>query len=102
MRYCSARCRGARLTTMDRTLERAIDTMTRNRSTTVCPSEVARKVGGDDWRALMEPTRQAARRLVAKGRLEILQRGHVVDPSYAKGPIRLRGVQNRPEAPKRA
>jgi hypothetical protein len=83
-------------------LEREIDEMIRGRSTTICPSEVARRVGGDDWRALMEPTRQAARRLVAKGRLEILQRGHVVDPSHAKGPIRLRGVQNRPEVPKRA
>ncbi len=41
----------------------------------------------------MEPARQAARRLVAAGEIEITQGGHVVDPSTAKGPIRLRRVQ---------
>lgn len=38
----------------------------------------------------MERARRAARRLVAEGRLEILQGSRVVDPSTAKGPIRLR------------
>ena len=38
----------------------------------------------------MEPVRSAARRLVARGQLEILQQGRVVDPSTARGPIRLR------------
>lgn len=38
----------------------------------------------------MEPTRQAARRLVAAGEVEITQQGRVVDPSTAKGPIRIR------------
>jgi hypothetical protein len=38
----------------------------------------------------MEDTRRAARRLVAAGKLEILQGGRVVDPSTAKGAIRLR------------
>lgn len=38
----------------------------------------------------MERTRQVARGLVAKGQLEILQKGKVVDPSSFKGPIRLR------------
>ena len=92
MRYCSARCRTARLTKLDRRLEKEIRAMIDRRSS-MCPSEVARKVGGDDWRRLMEPTRQAARRLVADGELEITQRGQVVDPSRAKGPIRLRGVR---------
>ena len=56
----------------------------------ICPSEAARAVGGEDWRPLMEPARRAARRLVAAGDLEITQGGRVVDPSTAKGPIRLR------------
>jgi DNA-binding FadR family transcriptional regulator len=34
--------------------------------------------------------REAARRLVAKGLIEITQGGHVVDGSTARGPIRLR------------
>jgi hypothetical protein len=38
----------------------------------------------------MEPARRAARRLVAAGTLEITQGGRVVDPSTARGPIRLR------------
>jgi hypothetical protein len=38
----------------------------------------------------MEQTRQAARRLVAKEEIVILQKGQIVDPSTAKGPIRLR------------
>jgi hypothetical protein len=70
-----------------------MEAMVEHRATTLCPSEVARRVGGEDWRKLMEPTRQAARRLVAKGRLEILQGGRRVDPSHAKGPIRLRGLE---------
>ena len=57
---------------------------------TICPSEAAREVGGEDWRTLMEPARAAARRLVAAGEVEITQQGRVVDPSTAKGPIRIR------------
>ncbi len=38
----------------------------------------------------MEEVRSVARRLVADGRLVITQRGQVVDPSTAKGPIRLK------------
>ena len=47
-------------------------------------------MGGDDWRPLMEPARAAARRLVVAGEVEVTQGGAVVDPSTAKGPIRIR------------
>lgn len=57
---------------------------------TVCPSEAARRVDPDGWRDLMEPARMAARRMVADGRAEITQGGRVVDPSTARGPIRVR------------
>jgi uncharacterized protein DUF3253 len=43
-----------------------------------------------DWEGLMEPARAAARRLVAAGKIVVTQHGHVVDPSTAKGAIRLR------------
>jgi hypothetical protein len=62
---------------------------------TICPSEVARRVSRTDWRPLMEPTRAVARRLVANGEAEVLQRGAVVDPASVRGPIRIRRV---PEA----
>ena len=38
----------------------------------------------------MEPARKAARRLVSAGKIVITQGGAIVDPSKAKGPIRLR------------
>lgn len=92
VRHCSAACRSARLTPRDHALETAIRTLlaARARGATLCPSDAARAVGGDDWRDLIEPARQAARRLVAAGHIVITQGGHIVDPSTAKGPIRLR------------
>lgn len=76
----------------ERALERAVLDLlaARAEGATICPSEVARAVGGADWRALMEPTRAAARRLVASGEVEITQGGTVVDPATARGPIRIR------------
>lgn len=59
-------------------------------TSTICPSDAARAVGGDDWRHLMEPAREAARRLVDAGQVDITQGGSVVDPATAKGPIRIR------------
>jgi len=40
----------------------------------------------------MAAARMAARRLVAGGDVVITQKGRVVDPSRAKGPIRIRRV----------
>ncbi|KQQ95233.1 S-adenosylmethionine tRNA ribosyltransferase [Leifsonia sp. Leaf325] len=78
----------------DRDLEERITTMldARASSATICPSDVARAVSSEEseWRALMDPVRRAARRLVAAGEVEITQGGRVVDPSTAKGPIRFR------------
>ena len=59
-------------------------------TSTICPSDAARAVGDDTWRDLMEPAREAARRLVDAGEVEITQGGSVVDPATAKGPIRIR------------
>ena len=75
----------------DRQLQDAIRAKLAQRSldSTICPSEVARDLGGDDWRQLMEPVRAAARRLVDAGAVEITQGGVVVDPRTAKGPIRI-------------
>ncbi|GLZ43653.1 DUF3253 domain-containing protein [Actinokineospora sp. NBRC 105648] len=58
--------------------------------TTACPSEVARALSADDWRDLMEPVRAVAARMAAAGELEITQHGEPVDPSTARGPVRLR------------
>ncbi|MEM9057047.1 MAG: DUF2256 and DUF3253 domain-containing protein [Pseudomonadota bacterium] len=95
VRYCSASCRKQRVNATDEALEAAIVDLLDQRAAgaTICPSEAAKRVGGRDeavWRPLMEPARRAARRLVARGVIDITQRGQVVDPSTAKGPIRLR------------
>ena len=58
---------------------------------TICPSEAARALGGDDgFRPLMPLVREAAAALVERGELEVTQSGEVVDLATARGPIRLR------------
>ena len=74
-------------------LERTILQLLARRAPTssICPSDAARAVAGDgDWRRLMGPTREAARRLVAAGEVEVTQGGEQVDPVAARGPIRIR------------
>ena len=95
IRFCSDRCRRQGIGENDRALEAAILNLLKQRArgATLCPSEAARAVFGsdsDEWKAAMASTREAARRLVAEGRLVITQGGKVVDPSRARGPIRLR------------
>ena len=98
VRYCSDACRKRKLRPVDAELEAAILELLdqRSSSTTICPSEAARLVArrrgldGEEWRNLMEPARQAARRLVVVDQVDITQKGQVVDGSTAKGPIRLR------------
>ena len=97
--YCSCACRKRRVQNVDVRLEEAILTLLSERAAddSICPSEAARCVGGEDgWRPLMEPARAAARRLVVRGAIEITQGGHRVDPSTAKGPIRLRRTRPPP------
>lgn len=101
VKYCSTSCRKRGVTAQDEQLEQSILDLLAQRKggVTICPSEAARQVGGsrgsdesgeEPWRELMEPARRAARRLVAAGEVEITQKGKVVDPSTAKGAIRIR------------
>ncbi len=62
----------------------------RGESKTICPSEAARAVGGEQWRDLMQPARDAAQRLVDGGEVEVTQRGEVVDLATVRGPVRIR------------
>lgn len=99
VRYCSDACRRRKVRPVDAALQACIMTLLSQRAAgkTICPSEAARFVAAEQeeeteerWRELMEPARMAARRLVAEGVVEITQKGAVVDPSTAKGPIRIR------------
>lgn len=74
-------------------LRRAILSLTRERGPdkTICPSDAARSVGGQDWRDLMDQSRDIARDLARRGEVEISQRGEVLDPDGTwRGPIRIR------------
>lgn len=62
----------------------------RAETSSICPSEAARDLGGDTWRDLMEPVRQAAGELVQRGIVIITQGDETVDLATAKGPIRIR------------
>lgn len=50
----------------------------------------ARELGGEDWRDLMQPVRDAAQQLVDAGTVIITQGSETVDLATAKGPIRIR------------
>ncbi len=82
------------MTDTDRALEGAIRDLLAARAdgATICPSEAARSVAGDDgdWRSLMTPARDAAGRLVEAGEVEVTQGGEVVDLATARGPVRIR------------
>lgn len=96
IKYCSAMCREKPLKPKDLALEAAIMELVSRRAVdqTLCPSEASRQVFGPELGIgpdAMQRARAAARRLVAAGRLDILQGGRIVDGSTARGPIRLRG-----------
>ncbi len=90
VRYCSKACRTRKVRTVDEQLERAILNLIGGRSGSISPSDAVRALDAEGRRDLIEETRMAARRLAAAGKVEIIQHGRVVDPSSARGPIRIR------------
>jgi Protein of unknown function (DUF3253) len=60
---------------------------------TICPSEVARALSPEDWRELMPTVREIGVELAAEGQIVVRQRGQVVNPKTARGPIRY-GLAN--------
>lgn len=94
-KYCSQACSGYAKGERDAELEAAILELLaeRGEGKTICPSEAAKRVGGTaerrDWEGLMQPVREAARRLVNAGKIVVMQNGRVVEAERAKGAIRL-------------
>ena len=67
----------------------------REQGKTICPSEAARAIAGaEGFRPHMDEVRDAAGRLVARGQLEVTQKGRIVDVGSVRGPIRLRLPQD--------
>ena len=90
VKYCGEKCRRSKAT-LNGTHEAMILALLAQRAhnSSICPSEVLAESMEQDAGA-MELVRQAARRLVHQGKIEILQGGKPVDPSEFRGPIRLR------------
>ncbi len=89
--HCSDRCRSRRNRKEKTELETRILILLaqRARGATICPSEVLPDEEKQDAER-MDSVRAAARRLAHDATIDILQRGVVVDPDGARGPIRLR------------
>jgi hypothetical protein len=94
-KYCSQGCSGYAKGERDAELEAALLELLaeRGEGQTICPSDAAKRVGGTDarrnWEGLMQPTREAARRLAKVGKIVMMQNGRVVDAERAKGALRL-------------
>ncbi|RZK19827.1 MAG: DUF3253 domain-containing protein [Pedobacter sp.] len=54
-----------------------------------CPSEIARKLFPDHWRAYMASIREEAITLQKQGLVLITQKGKPIDTESIKGPIRI-------------
>ncbi len=88
VKYCSDRCRKRK--PQDSYEAQILELLKRRGAEkTICPSEVLPESQKQD-KVLMERVRSAARRLAAQGKIAILQKGVTVDPSKAKGPIRIK------------
>ncbi|MGM9478070.1 DUF3253 domain-containing protein [Pedobacter sp. GSP4] len=73
--------------------------MERGASKSICPSEIARFLFPDDWRAHMGEVVASAIELERQGKIMITQKGVPVDPVQIRGPIRLKfiSIVARPE-----
>ena len=71
---------------MKQALEAAILDLLHNRGPgkTICPSDAARVVDPTHWRALMDPIRAAAQRLVTQRKIVITQKGKIIDPAQSQ------------------
>lgn len=72
-------------------LAAAMRTLLRQRGEdrTICPSDAARVVGGEDWRDLMPVAREVAGTLAEEDVVVVTRKGAVVDVATARGPVRI-------------
>lgn len=84
MVYCSDACRRRGITDSDRTAEETIRYAVRHSAGATSLSAIT---PDDQHREIL---RRAARRLVAAGEIEMIQRGRVVDSSTAAGEVSIR------------
>lgn len=73
---------------IDATLRALLRSRAPDRS--ICPSDIARIVGGATWRGLLPVVRERAVKLAGSGELEIVRRGRVVKRNPTEGVLRYR------------
>ncbi len=62
----------------------------RGPTSSICPSDAARAIGGDGWPDLTAQSRTIAFALARDGDIQVTQRGNVIDPEApSRGPIRI-------------
>lgn len=67
-----------------------IRALTRKRAgSSVCPSDVARTIGGESWRGRMDDVRRVSHALAAQGEIVVTQKGEPVRIDRARGPVRI-------------
>ena len=92
VRYCSASCRQDKFEKRDKEIEESIlqllSSQPKQQSSDL--SEIETTFDTKNFKNFKERSRRAARRLVAQGKIDILQKGRVVDASTAKGPIEVK------------
>lgn len=68
-----------------------IRALARKRSeSSICPSDVARAVGGEAWRDRMPDVRRVAAELAVQDVIVVTQKGEPVRIADARGPVRIR------------
>lgn len=73
----------------------------RRAEATICPSEVARVVGGEAWRSVSGDVRAILLDMARRSEVEIRQRGVPIDPTVdPRGPIRVARPDDGPRAPR--
>lgn len=72
-----------RTTVLDLLLRRGIES-------SICPSEVVRKICPENWRDHMDDMRCVARQMRSEGLIDITQKGIILTEDNWKGPIRLK------------
>jgi hypothetical protein len=69
----------------------AINTLlaSRQKGASLCPSEVARHIGGADWRVIMPAVHAHVKAQARRGHLRITQKGESVQPDAVTGVYRI-------------
>lgn len=74
----------------DERIAAALRALTRKRNeSSICPSDVARTVGGASWRSVMPDVRRVAAELADREEIVVTQKGETVSIREARGPVRM-------------